>query len=310
MLLRNRLNSVLALLTLLGAVACAEDEPTTEDPSTQDAGDDTAGDDDIGADDDADDDAGADDDADDDVGADDDADDDAGTDDDIADDDAADDDAGADDDVVGDDDVDAGDDDIDAGAPDAGADDDVVGDDDVDAGDDDVDAGEGADDDVPATVDAGGDAGLPDNGGACTVETDCIEGSTCFEGVCVQAGSGLRLSVTWDSLADLDIHVLTPSGFEVFYGAPVGGGGFLDVDDCAYNEGQYLCIDPEGTHVESIFFETPEAGDYTVAVHGFQTEGAVIDFTVQAFADDVELETLTGSVGNDEFAQATLSYTP
>jgi hypothetical protein len=224
-----------------------------------------------------------------------------------ADDDSADDDMSeADDDSADDDMSEADDDSADAGADDEDDDDDPGADDDAGADDDD------GDDDSPAKDDAGAtsnDAGLPENGEACSSDGDCNEGATCYEGICVQAGSGLRLSLSWEALADLDIHVLAPNGDEIWWSEPVGGGGFLDVDDCLF-DGDFYCVDEAGMHVESVFFETPEAGDYLISVHGYETGGQTVDFTLRAFADDQEVESSQDSVGTGDVAQTTFTYTP
>jgi len=45
------------------------------------------------------------------------------------------------------------------------------------------------------------------------------------------AGGDIQVSVTWNSDADVDLHVVEPGGAEIYYGAPTSGnGGELDID--------------------------------------------------------------------------------
>lgn len=45
------------------------------------------------------------------------------------------------------------------------------------------------------------------------------------------AGGDIQVSVTWNTVADVDLHVVEPSGSEIYYGAPTSSsGGQLDLD--------------------------------------------------------------------------------
>lgn len=44
------------------------------------------------------------------------------------------------------------------------------------------------------------------------------------------AGGDIQVSVTWDTPADVDLHVIEPGGVELYYGNPMGAGGELDID--------------------------------------------------------------------------------
>ena len=45
------------------------------------------------------------------------------------------------------------------------------------------------------------------------------------------AGGDIQVSVTWNSEADVDLHVVEPGGGEIYYGSPTSGsGGILDID--------------------------------------------------------------------------------
>jgi coenzyme PQQ synthesis protein D (PqqD) len=64
-------------------------------------------------------------------------------------------------------------------------------------------------------------------------------------------GTGvIQATLRWDTTADIDLHVIEPSGAEVYYASPKGPTAVLDRDD----------TDGEGP--ENIFVQTPVAGDY------------------------------------------------
>ena len=45
------------------------------------------------------------------------------------------------------------------------------------------------------------------------------------------AGGDIQVSVTWNTAADVDLHVVEPGGSEIYYGSPTSGsGGELDID--------------------------------------------------------------------------------
>ena len=62
----------------------------------------------------------------------------------------------------------------------------------------------------------------------------------------------MQVTLEWTGDADLDLHVIDPDGFEIYFGAPTSpSGGSLDTDkipDC----------DDGGPHFENVFW--PEGG--------------------------------------------------
>jgi hypothetical protein len=80
-----------------------------------------------------------------------------------------------------------------------------------------------------------------------------------------EAGSGaLQISVSWDQLDDVDLHVFTPSGEEVYYANREVGNANLDIDSnpgCSIDE----------VNSENIYFAAPlEDGVYRIEVHLFE----------------------------------------
>lgn len=121
---------------------------------------------------------------------------------------------------------------------------------------------------------------LPDVGGVGCPE-ECPVGATCFEGVCVGTGE-LRVSLSWNYVSDLDLHVETPTGVHISFENPAAGGGVLDVDDCIGGQ----CVDNAAVHVENIFFpQQPPVGEYRVWVNNFDgLSGGPFDIEVSGQA--------------------------
>jgi hypothetical protein len=101
-------------------------------------------------------------------------------------------------------------------------------------------------------------------GQSCLDVEDCVAGATCFEETCVGEGA-LRVSLAWDRRTDLDLHVLTPRGEEIYWENPKHSSGELDVDDCVIE-----CRTWDGPHVENVFFQDKaEAGEYVVWIENY-----------------------------------------
>lgn len=95
-----------------------------------------------------------------------------------------------------------------------------------------------------------------DPGDRCQDDRDCRPGTMCFEGsYCVGSGT-LRVTLTFETDSDFDLHLVTPAGIEIDYAHPIGEGGTLDVDQCVQ-----ACA-AGASHVENIVFPriAPEGG--------------------------------------------------
>jgi hypothetical protein len=118
----------------------------------------------------------------------------------------------------------------------------------------------------------------------------------------VRSGTGdVKITLSFDRLHDLDLHVIEPNGEEIWYenNASATGGG-LDLDS-----GE-LCM-PNSANAENVFWPPGGAppGTYQVRVQNFQqcSPGA-IEYTVRVAYDNV-VNTYTGS-----FPDGTASETP
>jgi len=132
-------------------------------------------------------------------------------------------------------------------------------------------------------LDCGGGAcgGTALPGDPCDDSMECVPGSVCFNKYCVGSGA-LRISLGFTVGSDFDLHVLTPSGAEIYYLAQSADSGTLDVDQCTNGS----CS--EGPHAENVVFDTNllsgtyelwvvnydglSAGDFTIEVAGDVTE--------------------------------------
>lgn len=113
----------------------------------------------------------------------------------------------------------------------------------------------------------------------------------------------VQVSVSWDTLTDVDLHVVEPTGEEIYYGNLVSSsGGQLDLDS---NPACFI----DGINNENVSWPsgiTPPEGEYIVRVDFWEdceTTGAnfVVDITVCGV-----VQTFTGSFapGTDDFGGA------
>src|ERR1041384_4517496 len=109
---------------------------------------------------------------------------------------------------------------------------------------------------------ASNDEGTAQPGEACGSDGDCVPGSVCFNQFCVGDGV-LRFSLSWTADSDFDLHVMSPTGNEIYWQNTTADGGQLDVDQCAAG-----CT--AGQHVENIVFtEGAPLGQYAFWVENF-----------------------------------------
>ena len=105
----------------------------------------------------------------------------------------------------------------------------------------------------------------------------------------------ITISLLWDSEDDLDLHVFTPDGSEIYYGNKEAGGGVLDVDANAFSSS--LMPNP----VENVYFESPEDGEYWVYVINYhdRTDGSATNYLVRLQVGD-EVQTFSGTLTNED----------
>ncbi len=133
-------------------------------------------------------------------------------------------------------------------------------------------------------------------GTECDQPSDCGSNQTCFEGVCVGAGT-LRVSLSWNVVTDLDLHLFVPNGDWMSFENPITSYGELDVDDCVAG----ACFNAQGPHVENIFLDqTAPRGTYGIQVINFDGR-ATADYTIEV-AGAVN-QGFSGTLPGSEFSE-------
>ncbi|MBK8696307.1 MAG: hypothetical protein IPN17_29575, partial [Deltaproteobacteria bacterium] len=99
----------------------------------------------------------------------------------------------------------------------------------------------------------------------------------CSSGSCVGTGV-LRFTLGWSATADLDLHVVTPCGTQVYFGNPAPGGscaGVLDRDDTY------------GIGPENVFWTSAATvGSYTVCAVPWSIYSAPTSFSLGAYVNN------------------------
>jgi uncharacterized protein YfaP (DUF2135 family) len=111
----------------------------------------------------------------------------------------------------------------------------------------------------------------------------------------VRVGTGnVQVSVSWDVDSDLDLHVIDPTGAEIYYGATTSGsGGRLDLDsnlDC------YI----DGVRNENVTWAHAPPGLYTVLVDLYRGCGSTAtNYVVTIQAAGQPTRTIPGTLTGD-----------
>jgi len=117
-------------------------------------------------------------------------------------------------------------------------------------------------------------------------------------------GTGdVQITLVWADGNDLDLHVIDPSGTEIYFSNPKSPtGGTLDHDDTAG------CA-TTGTHVENVFWPTGGAppGRYRVFVKNYSSCGAPSRYSLNATAKTNVVISSSGTVGAHEGDQTPVS---
>ncbi len=109
------------------------------------------------------------------------------------------------------------------------------------------------------------------------------------------AGDGkITISLMWDSKDDLDLHIFTPNGSELWWGNPNAQGGVFDID--ANREGNI-----KQNPLENAYFASPVSGEYWVYVYNYEdrTPGQSTNWIVRVQVGDEE-QIYSGTITNQE----------
>jgi hypothetical protein len=110
----------------------------------------------------------------------------------------------------------------------------------------------------------------------------------------VQVKTGeIQVSVSWDADNDIDLHVVDPNGFEIYYGGELSPeGGELDLDSNA------ACTPIDGINNENILWPIGKApsGTYTVRVDNYKNcAGQATNYVVTVQKKGHEPQTFMGT---------------
>jgi hypothetical protein len=122
----------------------------------------------------------------------------------------------------------------------------------------------------------------------CCGDADCGAGQQCDTGACVRRGNP-RFSLYWEGDSDLDLHVITPGGYEIYFQNLYGDGGRLDVDRIPSAWGRWI---------ENVFWPpdgSAPRGRYTYWVHNYR--GQALPWTLRVFQINTVVEEKSGVVG-------------
>gem|GEM_PF-1119184 len=109
------------------------------------------------------------------------------------------------------------------------------------------------------------------------------------------AGDGkITISLMWDSKDDLDLHIFTPNGSELWWDNPNAQGGVFDID--ANREGN-IKTNP----LENAYFASPVSGEYWIYVYNYEdrTPGKSTNWTVRVQVGDEE-QIYSGTITSQE----------
>jgi len=119
-------------------------------------------------------------------------------------------------------------------------------------------------------IEGGGASGATDSDGPANPAAEAIQ-----EKVSKAGGKKgeVQFSLVWKTISDLDIHVVTPRGQRIFYGARKSAcRGHLDVDANAPTRKNFSFTKEPVENIRWLKGQ-PESGRYTVIVHYYQRRG-------------------------------------
>lgn len=113
----------------------------------------------------------------------------------------------------------------------------------------------------------------------------CGAGQACAGGVCIGEGA-LRITLTWSTSGEMDLHVLPPCGMEISYARTMACGGTLDRDAMT------------GTGPENVFWTgTFPSGRYLICPEAFNLAVAGATWTLDVVRGGATVHHSTGVRG-------------
>ncbi len=112
-----------------------------------------------------------------------------------------------------------------------------------------------------------------------------------------QAGAGqgdITVSCAWDSADDLDLHVFTPNGGEIYWDNTEADGGILDID--ANRSSDSVSSSP----VENIYFADPVSGEYWVYIYNCEDRSSGSTNYIVRLSVGGRSETFSGTIDGED----------
>lgn len=118
------------------------------------------------------------------------------------------------------------------------------------------------------------------------IETLNNDDITLGEGALASGNGDIKITLTWDNYADIDLHCVDPSGYHIYYADKQSTtGGFLDYDNT------------EAYGPENIYFNPAPEGQYNVYLHYYAENNGVssVNYKVVIFREGIG-DTYTGTI--------------
>lgn len=133
--------------------------------------------------------------------------------------------------------------------------------------------------------------GTQRRGQPCDEANQCAAGLACEASECVDR-TDLRIALVWETELDLDLHVQTPTGEELYYRNRVGSGGGEFLRDACIQD--HCDAGVERKEV-AVWGDSAPAGTYEIWVVNYDG-GETAPFRIEVRKADGSLETFNGSV--------------
>ncbi len=111
----------------------------------------------------------------------------------------------------------------------------------------------------------------------------------------LDAGRGaITVSLMWDGADDLDLHVFTPNGGEIYWDNTEADGGILDID--ANRSSDSVSSSP----VENIYFADPVSGEYWVYIYNYEDRSSGSTNYIVRLSVGGRSETFSGTIDGED----------
>lgn len=138
----------------------------------------------------------------------------------------------------------------------------------------------------------------------CCQDSDCDSTKRCISYFCVRKGNP-SFSLQWFGDDDLDLHVTTPGGAEIYYSykADLNSGGELDHDDIPLTDAQANAIQNWVENVNFPMDGTSPVGTYTFFVVNFNQVGTADPWELKSYRGETVKSAHQGTINHKETSE-------